>query len=150
MRNLIIILLLVPLTGCASVSMLPQNSREVEFGGGPEGKTGWSSYREEATFRNVDKDTLIEAAKVGLGNAGFSLRKVDKVEGIVFGEHGMTLHDWNVIAGVYIKEKDADGLVVVLVEGSKDIGFSGDVTGGAWTGRILNSMRHYLKEYRDQ
>jgi hypothetical protein len=126
--------------------MLPQTANDVVFEGVEEGKIGWSSYREEATFKNVDKKLGIQAAKAGLGYAGFALKQVKKAEGVVFGEHGITLTDWNVIAGIYIKEKGNDILVVVLVEGSKDIGFSGDVTGDAWTGKILNGMRNYIRQ----
>ncbi len=32
----------------------------------------------------------------------------------------------------------------MIVEGSKDIGFSGDVTSDGWTGKILKGMRDYL------
>jgi hypothetical protein len=32
----------------------------------------------------------------------------------------------------------------VQAEGSKDIGFSGDVTSGGWTGGMINSMRNRL------
>lgn len=137
---------LVLISGCASMSMLPQSANDVIFDGGKEGKVGWSSYREEASFSGVTKKQVIQAAKVGLGDAGFALRHVDNASGVVFGEHGMTLHDWNIIAGVYVKEAENKSLVVVLVEGSKDIGLSGDVTGGAWTGKILSGMRAYLKE----
>jgi len=140
------VLLLMLLSGCATTSMLPQSASEVIFEGGKEGKVGWSSYREEAIFTNVDKRQVIQAAKVGLGDAGFALKHVNNAEGVVFGEHGMTLHDWNIVAGVYVKEKDKDTLVVVLIEGSKDIGFSGDVTGGAWTGKILKGMRDFLRK----
>lgn len=47
----------------------------------------------------------------------------------------MTAHDWNIIAGVYFFE---------YVEGPKDLGFSGEVTSGGWSGEILIAMRHYL------
>lgn len=133
------------LIGCASPSMLPKSANEVAFGSTKEGKTGWSSYREDARFQGVTKAKVIEAAKAGLGDAGFALRRVDVLQGVAMGEHGMTAHDWNVIAGVYMKEEGRDVLVVVLVEGSKDIGFSGDVTSGGWTGKILKGMREYLK-----
>lgn len=126
--------------------MLPQSADAVIFEGGDEGKTGWSSYREEAIFRNTDKKTVIQAAKAGLGDADFALRNVDQANGVVFGEHGMTMHDWNVIAGVYVKEQGPDVQVVVLIEGSKDVGFSGDVTSGGWTGEILKGMREYLRD----
>ena len=143
------LVMIVLLSGCATTSMLPQSSDEVIFEGGKEGKVGWSSYREEAIFKNVDKKQVIQAAKAGLGDAGFALMRVDNSAGVVFGEHGMTLHDWNIIAGVYMKEKDKDTLVVVRIEGSKDTGFSGDVTGGGWTGKILKGMRDYLKHNND-
>ena len=134
--------------GCATVSMMPSTASEVQFGTEPEGKTGWSSYREEARFPAVPTPLVFEAAKAGLGDAGFALRKTNAAAGVVFGEHGMTMHDWNVIAGVYFKPDGADTVVVVLVEGSKDIGYSGDVTGGPWTGRILKGMREYLAASR--
>lgn len=148
MRKIASVFLLatVALTGCASVSMLPQSANEVTFRDGVEGKTGWSAYREIATFKNTTYHEAYEAAKAGLAHARFALRKADMQKGVVFGEHGVTLHDWNVIAGVYLKQREQDVDAVVMVEGSKDIGFSGDVTSNAWTGRILQGMRDYLKK----
>jgi hypothetical protein len=125
--------------------MLPSDVSEVDFDG-EEGKTGWSQYHHVETFRGYNADQVYGAAKVGLGNAGFSLRKANKTEGYVIGEHGMTLHDWNVIAGVYFKEFDEDTKIKVIVEGSKDIGFSGDVTSDGWSGKILKGIRQYLND----
>lgn len=136
--------------GCATVSMLPNSSGEIRFGESAEGKTGWSSYREEARFRDTPPSLVLEAAKAGLGDAGFALRRVDVANGVVFGEHGMTAHDWNIVAGVYFKADADDTLVAVMVEGSKDIGFSGDVTGNGWTGRILKGMRNYMADSKNQ
>jgi len=65
---------------------------------------------------------------------------------MVIGEHGMTAHDWNVIGGVYFKERHQDTQVKVIIEGSKDIGFSGDVTSEGWTGKILKGLRDYLND----
>src|SRR4030095_15032143 len=135
------------LSGCATVSMLPKTSSEVQFGDVPEGKTGWSSYREETRFRGVPTSVIAEAAKAGLADAGFALRSADRVGGVVIGEHGMTAHDWNILAGVYFKSDGDDTIVAVLVEGSKDIGFAGDVTSGGWTGRILKGMREYIARF---
>ena len=143
-RSLLLVMSIL-LTGCASVAMLPPSSDKVSFEGAKEGKIGLSSYRELATFKNASKKEVLLAAKAGLGDAGFALKQVNNSGGVVFGEHGITLHDWNVIAGVYMKENGPDTLVVVRVEGSKDIGFSGDVTGDAWSGKILKGMREYLK-----
>lgn len=130
-------------SGCASVGTLPKNSSEVDFDG-VEGKTGWSQYQHIENFKNTTVDNVYDAAKIGLGNAGFSLRKADKSMGYVLGEHGMTAHDWNVIAGVYFKKYENDVKVKMIVEGSKDIGFSGDATSDGWTGKILKGMREYL------
>ena len=132
------------LSACATVGMLPRSVNEVDFSK-PEGKTGWSQYRQVEKFDGYNAEQIYDAAKAGLGEADFALRRADKSLGYVIGEHGMTLHDWNVIAGVYFKETDGGVLVAVLVEGSKDIGFSGDATGGGWTGEILNAMRDYLR-----
>lgn len=132
------------LCGCVSSGSLPQSASAVNFGAASEGKTGWSAYRQHARFERVTRDEVYEAAKAGLGAVDFALVSADVVQGVVIGEHGMTLHDWNVVAGVYFREREQGFDVVVLVEGSKDIGFSGDVTGGGWTGRILTVMRQML------
>ena len=132
-------------SGCASTAMLPRSAAHADFGPTPEGKRGWSSYRETARFEGVTVSQVYEAAKAGLASADFALRRADPVNGIVTGAHGMTAHDWNVVAGVYFKEEPGAVAVVVLVEGSKDLGFSGDATGGGWTGRILQGMRARLK-----
>ena len=125
--------------------MLPDDVSMVDFRS-PEGKTGWSKYEHIETFRGYTPDQIYASAKVGLGSAGFSLRSADLSKGKVVGEHGMTAHDWNVIAGVYFKQIDEGTNVKVIVEGSKDIGFSGDVTSDGWTGKILKGMRDYLNE----
>lgn len=143
-------LLLVSLAGlfcasCATVSMVPSDVKDIQFDG-PEGKTGWSEYHHVETFNGYSPDQIYQAAKVGLGDAGFSLRTAELSKGVVIGEHGITMHDWNVIAAVYFKQFDSDTKVKVIVEGSKDIGFSGDVTSDGWSGKILKGMRQYLND----
>jgi len=125
--------------------MMPKSANQVNFDS-REGKTGWSRYEQVETFRGYSADQIYDAAKIGLGDAGFSLREADATNGMVIGEHGMTLHDWNVIAGVYFRESGDDTKVKVIVEGSKDIGFSGDVTSDGWSGKILKGMRHSLND----
>ena len=141
----LLVVVSVFLTSCATVGMMPQSADEVNFDGA-EGKTGWSEYRQVETFRNQTIDSIYDAAKVGLGNAGFSLRSADKSAGYVIGEHGMTAHDWNVISGVYFTPEGDDVKVAVITEGSKDIGFSGDVTSDGWAGKILSGMRKHLND----
>ncbi len=131
----------------ASINMLPRSAADVDFSDSTEGKTGWSEYRERATFEIADEARVIAAAKDGLGSAGFALLKVDRVNQVVFGEHGATLHDWNVVAGIYYTFAGTSSVeVLVIAQGSKDTGFSGDVTGGAWTAQILHGMRRTLQE----
>ena len=143
--KLIFITLLVLLNGCATVKMLPEDISQINFDA-PEGKTGWSQYQHVEIFHGYTSEQLYPAIKIGLGNAGFSLIKADKSKGLVIGEHGITLHDWNVIAGVYFKEFDKSTKVKVIIEGSKDFGFSGDVTSDGWTGKILKGVRTHLND----
>ncbi|MGB5446538.1 MAG: hypothetical protein WBM99_13650 [Psychromonas sp.] len=145
MKNLLVIFLAIFIQSCANIGMVPNDVSNIDFDD-PEGKTGWSEYQQVETFYGYNSDQIYEAAKVGLGSAGFSLRSADKSKGTVIGEHGITMHDWNVIAAVYFKEFDNDTKVKVIAEGSKDIGFSGDVTSDGWTGKILRAMRQYLNE----
>ena len=142
-KLLLVSISLLLLAGCASVSMLPKDAAKVDFSS-PEGKTGWSKYEQVERFNGYKTDQIYEAAKVGLGVSGFSLRTADITKGIVVGEHGITLHDWNVIAGVYFKEIEGITTVKIIIEGSKDTGFSGDVTSDGWSGKILMAMREYL------
>ncbi|WP_102504750.1 hypothetical protein [Salinivibrio kushneri] len=145
MKKLLILLTITLLQACATVGMMPKSAAEIDFNG-VEGKTGWSQYKHVENFRGFTKEQVYDAAKIGLGNAGFSLRIADISKGVVIGEHGMTMHDWNVIAGVYFIEEAGNTKVAVIAEGSKDVGFSGDVTSDGWTGKILMDMREYLNE----
>lgn len=140
-----LVLAMLLFQGCASVSMLPDDVRNVDFNS-PEGKTGWSKYEHVESFKGYSPEQIYQSAKVGLGEAGFSLRVADITKGLVIGEHGITAHDWNVIAGVYFKETESGTDVKVIAQGSKDYGFSGDVTSDGWTGKILKGMREYLNE----
>jgi hypothetical protein len=131
-------------SGCASTSMLPKSAAEADFDSGVEGKTGWSKYQETARFDGITTEQAFNAAKIGLGAADFALVSANRDLGVVMGQHGMTMHDWNIVAGVYFRERMGGCDVKVIAEGSKDIGFSGDATSGGWTGRILNGMRSAL------
>ena len=145
MKRLIVVAALAVLAaGCASTRSLPESADVAGFDSGVEGKTGWSEYQEVATFPGVSLRDGFDAAKAGLGDAGFALRKADFEKRMVVGAHGMTAHDWNVVAGVYLREIPEGVQAKVHVEGSKDIGFSGDATSGAWTGEILKGMRKYI------
>jgi S1-C subfamily serine protease len=130
--------------GCVSPNVLPASAAAADFENSVEGKTGWSKYQELARFEGIGADRIFDAAKAGLGQARFSLLTASRELGVVKGEHGMTMHDWNVVAAVYFRERESGCDVKVIVEGSKDYGFSGDATGDAWTSRILGNMRAML------
>ena len=139
----ILILSIAVLSGCVGTSAFPDSARQVNFNG-PEGKTGWSKYEQNVFFKDVSEQDVYDAAKDAMGVSGFALIRADLSSGVVLGEHGMTLHDWNIMAGVYFKREPNGVRVRVQAEGSKDIGFSGDVTGGGWTGSIISTMRNRL------
>lgn len=96
------------------------------------------------SFRGTDMRTAYLAAKAGLADAGFTIKRASFDKGMVIGEHGMTEYDWNIVAGVYLQEATDGPNAKVLVEGSKDIGLWGDMTASSWTQDILKGMRHYI------
>jgi hypothetical protein len=146
MRSYIYIVLAILLSGCATIGSLLQPSSEISYDQRIQGKTGGSKYEELYTFNDVKFIDVFEAAKAGLASANFALRKADLGKGLIVGEHGTTLHDWNVIAEIYLKQEGDDVIVKVIAQGSKDIGLSSGVTSGGWTSEILNGMRYFLRK----
>jgi S1-C subfamily serine protease len=150
----LLILLVLFSSGCASLSMLPQSSSEVNFSANIQGKTGWSKYEGVTFYKGVDEKTCYLAAKAGLAHANFQIKEENFEKRFVFGEHGITAYDWNVVAGAYIKPEDKGCLAKLVVEGSKDLGSRGDSTGSNWTQDIFQGMRQYLiannKYYEDE
>jgi len=136
--------LVLILSGCASMNSLPQSAADVDFADIVEGKTGWSEYQGQIELPKLDDRTAYEAAKAGLRSARFTVARADFDSMAVIGQHGMTAYDWNVVAGVYIQTDANVTRFKVLVEGSKDIGFSGDATGADWVGHILAGVQNYL------
>lgn len=138
------ILAIFLLPGCASINSLPQSAREVDFNRTEEGKTGWAEWQDTMRVNGVDRRTAYQAAKSGLADAGFTLKKASFDEGFAIGEHGMTSYDWNVVAGIYIREDKSGYLFKVIVEGSKDVGFWGDMTQTSWVEKIFKGIREYI------
>lgn len=123
------------LVSCVSVSRLPQS----------RGRSGGPKYQEETLLKGVSFDKAYDSAKSGLGAPSFVLKRADKSQGVVKGEHGITLNDWNAVAGVYLRQEAEGVRALVVVEGSKDIDFRGDSTSFAWTAEIIEGMRAYLR-----
>jgi hypothetical protein len=131
-------------SGCVGSWAFEDSAELVNFNG-PEGKTGWSKYEQNAFFPGVSRQVAYEAAKEALAANGFALRRADLASGVVLGEHGMTLVDWNVMAAIYLRDEAGGVRIRVQAEGSKDIGFTGDDTGRAWAPEIINSMHSRLR-----
>ena len=137
-------LLICLFSGCASIRSLPQSASEVDFNRDEEGKTGWAEWQDTMRVRGVDRRTAYQAAKSGLADAGFTIKKASFNEGFAIGEHGMTAYDWNVVAGIYIQEDQSGYLFKAIVEGSKDLGFWGDMTQTSWAEKIFKGIREYI------
>lgn len=143
----IIVVALVSLNamqGCVSINSLPQSADEVNFQPDVEGRTGWSQYEEVVRFNGVGLRTAYLAAKSGLADANFTIKRANYDKRVVIGEHGLTAYDWNVVGAVYLREDRGGVDVKVLVEGSKDVGFWGDMTADSWPQKILKGMREYI------
>ena len=140
--GLLISVLLI--ASCASLDSLPQSAAEADFNPDLEGSTGWSKYEEAYFFNGIDARTCYLASKSGLADAKFTIKKASFKKLFAIGEHGLTATDWNVVAGVYIKPEPKGCAVKILVEGSKDIGFWGDMTESSWTQDIYKGMREYI------
>ena len=144
-KFLVIILFSLLTSGCASINSLPQSSENVSFELKEEGRTGWSEYQDSMFFNGVDKRTAYLAAKSGLADAGFTIKKANFDTLSIIGEHGITAYDWNIVAGAYVKEEPSKGSwIKVIVEGSKDVGFWGDMTASSWAQDILKGARNYI------
>ena len=128
-----LIALVFLLSGCATLSMLPKSASEVNFSKEIQGKTGWSKYEGIKFFKGIDEKTCHLAAKAGLTYANFQIKKENYEKRLVFGEHGITGRDWNIVAGAYIKPENNGCLAKLIVEGSKDLGAGGDTTASNWT-----------------
>lgn len=147
MKRLVYFVLLgVLLSSCISINSLPQSASEIDFDSTKEGRTGWSQYEEVFFLKGVDTRTAYLAAKAGLANADFTINKADYSKLFAIGEHGMTKYDWNIVAGVYIRKDEArkGAEVKILVKGSKDLGFWGDMTATSWPQNIFQGMCNYI------
>ena len=144
MKYFISLLFLTTLSGCVSINSLPQSASEANFDRSVEGKTGWAEWQDTMHVKDIDRRTAYDAAKAGLSHAGFTIKRQSFEDGFALGQHGMTPYDWNVVAGVYIKETSEGHLIKVDVKASKDIGFQGDMTFKSWTEEILKGVRRYI------
>lgn len=146
MKTLIVVSFFVLLSGCISIKSLPQSASEIDFDSTKEGRTGWSQYEEVFFLKGVDTRTAYLAAKAGLANADFTIKRADYSKLFAIGEHGMTKYDWNIVAGVYIRKDETrkGSEVKILVKGSKDLGFWGDMTATSWPQNIFQGMRNYI------
>jgi len=143
-----LLLFALSISGCASISELPQSASDVNFDSIEAGKIGAFTYADNMIFSDIDKRTAFLAAKEGLMSSDFVLKKTNFHNGTLFGYHDITPHDWNIVAGVYLKEIGSDIAVKVIVQTSKDfslVGNLGDTTSGSWPQAILSGMQDYIQ-----
>jgi hypothetical protein len=138
-----VLFVILLISGCSSINSLPQSASEISFDGA-EGKTGWSEWQEELFIKDIDVRTAYMASKYGMSHAGFTIKRANFSDRMVLGEHGITAYDWNVVAGVYVMEQSDGCSIKVIVEGSKDIGFWGDMTAKSWPQEIFEGIRNYI------
>ena len=134
-------------SGCATLSELPQSTKDVNFESKNCGRTAMWTYEDSAYFKNIDREMAFLAAKHGLSESGFVIRKTSYEDGYLLGYHDLTAHDWNVVAGVYLKQAGEQTAVKVIAKTSKDfslIGNIGDTTSGSWPQMILSAMQDYI------
>lgn len=136
--------LALALAGCASTGSLPKTAADAAAQQGVVGKTGWSRYQDTMFVRGIDRQTAFMAAKEGLAAASFTVKRGSEAEGSVVGSRGMTLYDWNVVAGVYFEAKPGGYQFSVVSQGSKDVGFWGDATARSWPQDIFRGIRTYI------
>jgi hypothetical protein len=148
-RIILISIALIFGVGCASIGSVPTSIEGVRFDDSINGNVGWSRYQGSELFSNINKNEALDAARFGLNKSGFVIKRDDPNTGYVIGEHGITMYDWNVICGVYVKETENGCYVKVIAQGSYDYGFAGDATGSDWPQDILRSMRQYLTSRKE-
>lgn len=145
--KVIVLLLILVLSGCATISSLPQNTSNVDFNSLNTGRTAMWTYEDTTFFQNMDKEMVFLAAKHGLSVNGFIIRRASFEDGVLLGYHDITTHDWNIVAGVYIKQFDDKTAVKVIAKTSKDfslVGNIGDTTSASWPQLIISAMQDYV------
>lgn len=131
---------LLLLNGCVGVNDVPASAAEVNFEG-EQGHTGWARYEKTVILRNISLREALLAGEQALGFSKFTLRKSDPEHAMAIGEHGATPFDYNIIAGLYFRQKGRDVQVRIHVQASKDIGFLGDATERNWTSELESSLK---------
>lgn len=144
MKKFAVLVALAALSACASVNELPQTAAEATTMRGEIGRTGWSRYQDVMFVRGIDRQTAFLAAREGLASASFTVQRGSEADGSVIGARGMTMYDWNVVAGVYFTEQPGGYEFSVVVQGSRDVGFWGDHTASSWPQDIFRGIRTYV------
>lgn len=140
MKYLLLSVVALMFIGCASLSDVPQNSSS-GFSGS-EGVGGNKKQIGEYLFEGISKRKAFDVAKLALADAEFTVKSADFNDGSIIAEHGMTMWDWNIMAGVYLKEVKGGTLVRVVSQPSKELDFG--TTNSEWPQKIFKKMRKYL------
>jgi len=145
--SFVTVLLSVALAGCATTQSLPQSPADVKLDPGRFEQGYWPRYTANTTFRNQSVPVVFEAAKAALVSNRFTIVREELSKGVVMGEHGATLFYWNVMAGIYLTQVDADVEIKVVTVGSKDVGFV-ELAPSDWPAKILSAIAPLLENRR--
>lgn len=115
--------LLAALCGCANIARvesLPRAAADVRFDdiakAGARQDGGWNLQTDYEHYFEVDGtavDSVHAAVLEALKRSRYTVVRDDKAAGVVQGERGLTMGEWNAVAGVYWRQ--AAGLVQVYV-----------------------------------
>jgi hypothetical protein len=151
---LLAISLSLALSACATVNTLPRSASEANFDPTIGGRTGWSEYEEVFMLYDTDVSKAFAAAKSGLADAGFSVKESSLDKRYAIGTHGLISYDWNLSAGVYLKELPKTACyagipciaVKIQIEGQKDEGsWMWGKGARSWPQKIFDSMNKYVQ-----
>lgn len=138
--------LVVLLSGCASVENLPTMAREVGVHSFDDEKIVKWDHEDCILLEQTDMQTAFRAAKHSLTANGFSIERARFDDGAVLGEHGVSAHYWNLVAGVYFHQQQKGVAFTVIVIPSHTSSLVKDRPGPArWRRRIFDEIESYAR-----
>ena len=123
MIRLTLLLLLCSISGCVSVSVdaLPDSASEIDFSETVDSTTGWRTGEKSHTFYNTGGELVFAAAKAALVHEDYDVTTASLMDGVVFGERGMTAMKYNMVSGIYLNQLATETQTRVIVKGAIDL-----------------------------
>ena len=144
MIKLSLLFLLLTIYGCVSVNSVPDSASEISFTQAVDEMTGWRTYEKSHTFQDTSYDLVYRAARGALKNANYEITKASSEKGAIIGEHGTTWMHWERVAGIYLKQHEADVQLRIIVKTAVDPTSVPDTTMSVDADKVLEGMRLYI------